>query len=616
MNISDDPSPNADVDDVTTQKDDANPICSDLTPSMIVLLKDNAAFLATEYKKLERETNQSHGDLSSENTTKVSLEVLRLKNQERSKSIINKFQDMNLEDQKDESLLSLVNEIKDLEIQVQERKKWAEEKAVQVAKRLCDERNELKKLKMLKDNEQMRKQEKSTLDIDHPTMKSLSDVEMTSRKVSEKVDEAVMVIARLESENMEMKAEIEALKLSACESITKRLEASRREKKHNKTILASEKQKAKLHQDIASEKQKLMDLEQEILQVEAARKATEAKWRVEHESKKNTIERVKQERRLKKQSELNNKRKQKSLQQKIDLDLKRDKDDMQRLEEELARVKSWVDPDLSGSGFEYETIGKLVHEDDDNDDDGHECVMCEENETCVVFLPCGHEIVCVDCSEKLKKDECPICGIGIEERIRFGSEPDPDPIRCPTRAISGKAKAISGDASLQYSGDCSSSRTTVLSRVPLLCPSSAIFDERKALLRLEEVSSSVCLQSHRDHCYLEVVFITIFVPLFYVSIELVFSRYVTLYKIQPKVKNSFLDNLFSLSLIRRLNLLIRDCRLRPGSGATPKIGDTYWFWVIRHNVNQETKFRTAMFIFMSNTSNTNTKQIKLEVDQF
>ncbi|KAL4565565.1 hypothetical protein LXL04_029666 [Taraxacum kok-saghyz] len=425
MNISDDPSPNADVDDVTTQKDDANPICSDLTPSMIVLLKDNAAFLATEYKKLERETNQSHGDLSSENTTKVSLEVLRLKNQERSKSIINKFQDMNLEDQKDESLLSLVNEIKDLEIQVQERKKWAEEKAVQVAKRLCDERNELKKLKMLKDNEQMRKQEKSTLDIDHPTMKSLSDVEMTSRKVSEKVDEAVMVIARLESENMEMKAEIEASKLSASESITQKLEASRREKKHNKTILASEKQKAKLHQDIASEKQKLMDLEQEILQVEAARKATEAKWREEHESKKNAIERVKQERRLKKQSELNNKRKQKSLQQKIDLDLKRDKDDMQRLEEELARVKSWVDPDLSGSGFEDETIGKLVHEDDDNDDDGHECVMCEENETCVVFLPCAHEIVCVDCSEKLKKDECPICGIGIEERIRvFGGSLD------------------------------------------------------------------------------------------------------------------------------------------------------------------------------------------------
>jgi len=31
-------------------------------------------------------------------------------------------------------------------------------------------------------------------------------------------------------------------------------------------------------------------------------------------------------------------------------------------------------------------------------------------------------------------------------------------------------------------------------------------------------------------------------------------------------------------------------------------------------VNQETRFRTAMFIFMSSTSNT--KQIKQEVDQF
>ncbi|KAL4565563.1 hypothetical protein LXL04_029664 [Taraxacum kok-saghyz] len=424
MKISDASIPNDDGDD-----DDAHPIWSEPTPSMLVLLKDHAAFLAEEYKRLEKAIDdRSDGDSSSdevENDSEVSLEVLRLKNQETTKSILMKFQDMNLEDQKDETLLSLVNEMKDLEIQVEERKKWAEEKAVQVAKRLCDDRNKLKKLKMLReDNEQMRKHEKSILDIDHPTMKSLIDVEMTLRQKSAQVDRARVVVSCLELENMEMKAETEAAKLSASESMTQRLEAAKREKKHLKKISAWEKQRCKMQEEIALEKQKLLDLEYEMLQVEAANKAAEAKWREKQESKKHALARVKQERHLKKQTESNVKRTHESLRAKIDLDFKCHKDDMQRLEQELSRAKSLTDPDNDL------TIGKRLHgsadEDDDDDDDeadavDHECVMCQENEVSVLFLPCAHEVVCVGCNEELKKDECPSCGEAIEQRIRvFG----------------------------------------------------------------------------------------------------------------------------------------------------------------------------------------------------
>lgn len=52
------------------------------------------------------------------------------------------------------------------------------------------------------------------------------------------------------------------------------------------------------------------------------------------------------------------------------------------------------------------------------------CVICEENQIGIVYVPCGHQIVCVDCS-KQQEDKgihvCPTCRANVTMRVKtFG----------------------------------------------------------------------------------------------------------------------------------------------------------------------------------------------------
>ncbi|KAL0312616.1 UNVERIFIED_CONTAM: MND1-interacting protein 1 [Sesamum radiatum] len=156
---------------------------------------------------------------------------------------------------------------------------------------------------------------------------------------SGQVDRANAAVRKLETENAEIRAEMEASKLSASESVTTCLEVAKREKKCLKKLLAWEKQKTKMQEDIAAEKQKISELQQELAQVEAATKEAEAKWRQEQKAKELVLAQLEEERRLKEASEANNKRKLEALRLKIEIDFQRHKDDLLRLEQEYARLK-------------------------------------------------------------------------------------------------------------------------------------------------------------------------------------------------------------------------------------------------------------------------------------
>lgn len=192
-----------------------------------------------------------------------------------------KFSDLNLdenlelagEDHKDEMILTVLHQIKDLEHKVKERKEWAHEKAMQAARKLSGDLTELKLLRMEREETQRLKKGKQTLE--DSTMKRLSDMENALRKASGQVDRANAAVRRLETENAEIRAEMEASKLSASESVTTCLEAAKREKKCLKKLLAWEKQKAKLQDEIADEKEKIKELRRCLAMVEQAQKETE-----------------------------------------------------------------------------------------------------------------------------------------------------------------------------------------------------------------------------------------------------------------------------------------------------------------------------------------------------
>ena len=49
-----------------------------------------------------------------------------------------------------------------------------------------------------------------------------------------------------------------------------------------------------------------------------------------------------------------------------------------------------------------------------------ECVMCLTNEISVVFIPCAHQVLCVQCNvihEKHGMTDCPSCRTAIQKRV-------------------------------------------------------------------------------------------------------------------------------------------------------------------------------------------------------
>ncbi|KNA13902.1 hypothetical protein SOVF_112420, partial [Spinacia oleracea] len=431
-----------------------------LNPSMKSLLKRNVAAFAAGFRSKQKLQTQPQpctspavsGDSSKETVPAVDVPSEPYvesndNNQDIVNSWLSKFRDLNLdeklesvtEDQKDEITLTLLHHVKDLEKQVNERKEWAHQKAMQAARKLSSDLTELKILRTEREETQRVKKGKQTLE--DSTMKRLSEMENALRKASGEVDRANAAVRQLEVENAEIRAEMEASKLSASESVTTCLEVAKREKKCLKRLLAWEKQKMKIQEEIAAEKQKIADLQQQFLQILASQKEAEAKWKREVKEKDVAVTQVEEERRSKEATEVNNKRKLEALRLRIDIDFQRHKDDLQRLEQELSRLKTsanLIEPhhdssDAFATKYQGETIARLLRELDEPDNKGsesesdseRECLVCVKEEVSVVFLPCAHQVMCANCAEDYGnkgKETCPCCRCPIEQRIRvFGA---------------------------------------------------------------------------------------------------------------------------------------------------------------------------------------------------
>ncbi|KAF7127711.1 hypothetical protein RHSIM_Rhsim11G0013300 [Rhododendron simsii] len=444
--------------EITLQRDIECPKRFNLTPSMKSLLKRNVAMFAAGFRANSKQSQAQSQALDSsaaavsgdENPSEQNEELPNSKNQDAVNSVLSKFRELNLdenmeyvpEDQKDEMILSLIHQIKDLERQVKERKDWAHEKAMQAARKLSNDLTELKMLRMEREETQRLKKGKQTLE--DSTMKRLSEMENALRKASGQVDRANAAVRRLETENAEIRAEMEASKLSASESATTCMEVEKREKKCQKRLMAWEKQKTKLQEEISAEKQNILELQQQLVQIEAAQKEAEVKWRQEQKAKELALAQVDEEQRLKEATEASNKRKHEALRLKIEIDFQRHKDDLQRLEQELSQLKASQSADLNhqtnsvspenheGTKPQGETIARMLHELDKLEDSldkevgyDRECLICMKDEVSVVFLPCAHQVLCANCNDdygKKGKATCPCCRVPIEQRIRvFGA---------------------------------------------------------------------------------------------------------------------------------------------------------------------------------------------------
>lgn len=289
---------------IPLQRDIDCPKRFNLSPCMKSLLKRNVAMFAAGFRANTKQvphhpSHPSQACLSAmpgvdvapvaSGTELLVEKCAESKNQKDQKDsngvdiVLAKLRDLNIdenlegvsEDQKDEMIVALLHQVKDLGRQVKERKEWAHQKAMQAARKLSNDLTELKMLRMEREETQRLKKGKQTLE--DTTMKKLSEMENALRKASGQVDRANAAVRRLETENAEIRAEMEASKLSAAESVTTCLEVAKREKKCLKRLLAWEKQKTKLQAEIAEEKEKIKELQLILARIQQDQKETEVR---------------------------------------------------------------------------------------------------------------------------------------------------------------------------------------------------------------------------------------------------------------------------------------------------------------------------------------------------
>lgn len=148
----------------------------------------------------------------------------------------------------------------------------------------------------------------------------------------------------------------------------------------------------------------------------------------------------------KRQLEYTSKSKEDAIRMKAETDYQQYRDDIRRLESEIAQLRLNTDSSKIAAlrwGVDHSYASRLT----DNkglpklkDNSSHlardiadfqdlsvgevkrerECVMCLSEEMSVVFLPCAHQVVCTNCNELHEKQgmkDCPSCRAPIMQRI-------------------------------------------------------------------------------------------------------------------------------------------------------------------------------------------------------
>ncbi|XP_057818854.1 MND1-interacting protein 1 [Cryptomeria japonica] len=341
-------------------------------------------------------------------------------------------------DQQNEIMLKLMHQIRDLEMQLKEQTEWAQQRAMQAARKLGKDFTELKQLRMERDDTLHLEKDKRSLE--DTRVKRVAEMENALRKASSQIDQSNAAVRRLETENAEMRAEMEASKLNSAESVATYQGIEKREKKSLRKTQTWEKQKSKLQGEIDETKQNIYQVQKQLSLIKDLQQETEAKLKQDENAKEFAIAQAEEARRARDAAEAAAKRREESLHRKTEMNFQRHKDDIERLEQELVRLKakavSFQPNTMPSSQNEAEEVNAKIWKEKNlhllnkfqelqessqreryND---RQCVMCRNEVVSIVFLPCAHQVVCVECNnlhEKKGLENCPFCRSLIQQRI-------------------------------------------------------------------------------------------------------------------------------------------------------------------------------------------------------
>ena len=112
--------------------------------------------------------------------------------------------------------------------------------------------------------------------------------------------------------------------------------------------------------------------------------------------------------------------------EKAETELKEHESEIKRLQREIDAIKSEAETkkiaamrkEMSWQPAERTSSQSEVKHGSNKKD--RECVMCLTEEMTVVFVPCGHQVLCAECNvlhEKNGMKDCPSCRTQIQKRI-------------------------------------------------------------------------------------------------------------------------------------------------------------------------------------------------------
>ncbi|KAB2616154.1 E3 ubiquitin-protein ligase RF298 [Pyrus ussuriensis x Pyrus communis] len=343
-------------------------------------------------------------------------------------------------DEKDELILKLVPRLEELQNEIESWTNWANEKIMQVSRRLSKERPELKILRQEKAEAEKFKKEKQMLEEN--TVKRISELENALNNATDQVEKATSNICRLELENSALKEERSTAKRMAIDSTARHQEALEREQNALKKARAWEGQRSALKEELETGKKKVAALQQDLGKAKNVHLQIEARWKREKIEREKILAQADFIRKDREQHEALTKLEEDGIKLSAEYDMQEYMEDIRKVESKLSELKLKSDssriaalrrgaagtfggsPSDRKSGMatkgnqNFTSLKKVKNSKDLRQD--RECVMCLSEEMSVVFLPCAHQVVCANCNELHKKQgmkDCPSCRTPIQRRI-------------------------------------------------------------------------------------------------------------------------------------------------------------------------------------------------------
>ncbi|TVU27334.1 hypothetical protein EJB05_29937 [Eragrostis curvula] len=306
-------------------------------------------------------------------------------------------------DRKEELALDLVQRLGELKLEVKVWTDWANERVMQSTSRLVKERAVLSSYR------------KDSAEVEEPDVFNRKKLEETQKAIdsaSEELDRVNSRVRELTNEITLCRREKKAAQLQGKQSDASFADILNKENDSVERLKSMEAEKVILQEELAAERSELPKL---LKSLEKARRyENELKKRYQEGEKmideltkqinfqRTELERIDTSARAKSSSLLLKARNEQEWLQASIKNLKQQLDEISSKPQSVAEL-------INPAGFGMDSLQRE-----------QECAMCLEEEISVVFLPCGHQVVCAGCNKRHQDGgmtECPSCRSIIHRRI-------------------------------------------------------------------------------------------------------------------------------------------------------------------------------------------------------